>query len=72
MWCIHSSFAPHLYDICDLIFILAYVGAPKPPILHQHIDCICNYIIELGMLVPTNHFFLDHIQVKFASYADAI
>ena len=57
MWCIHSSFTPHLYDICDLIFILAYVSAPKPPILHQHIDCICNYIIELGMLVPPNHFF---------------
>ena len=71
MWCIQSSFAPHPYNICDLIFILAYVGAPKPPNLHQHIEFICNYIIELGMLVPPNHF-LDHIQVKFASYADAI
>ena len=71
MWCIQSSFAPHTYDICDLICILAYVGAPKPSILHQHIGCICNYIIELVMLVPPYHF-LHHIQVKFASYADAI
>ena len=68
MWCI--SFAPHTYEICDLIFIMVFVGAPKPPILHQHIGCICNYITELGMLVPPNPF-LHQIKVKFACYADA-
>jgi hypothetical protein len=54
-----------------LIIKLEYVGAPKPPILHQHICCIRNFIIELGMLVPPNPF-LYHIHVKLASDLDAI
>ena len=48
------------------ITIFDYVGAPKPPILHQHICYICIYVIELCMLMPANHI-LHHILVKFAS-----
>ena len=42
--------------LVTLIIKLEYVGALKPPVLHQHIYYICNFIIELGMLVPTYPF----------------
>ena len=42
--------------IVTLIIKLAYVGAPKPLVSLQHICCICNFIIELGMMVPPNPF----------------
>ena len=55
---VHPNLILHHIHITlvTLIIKLEYVGAPKPPVLHQHICCICNFMIELGMLVLPNPF----------------
>ena len=71
-WCIQNPLLHHIHiTLVTLIIKLRYVGAPKLPVSHQHICCICNFIIELSMLVPSNPFF-HHIHVKLASDLDAI
>ena len=66
MWCTNLLLHHIHITFVTPITIFDYVGAPKPPILHQHICYICIYVIELCMLVPANHI-LHHILVKFAS-----
>jgi hypothetical protein len=70
---VHLNLILHHIHIALVTLIIKseYIGAPKPPVLHQHTCCICNFIIELGMLVPPN-LLLHHIHVKLASDLDAI
>ena len=42
-------------------YIFGVCGALNPLLLHQHIGNIYNYIIELSMLVHSNHIFAPHI-----------
>ena len=59
------------YIFVILLYFLEYISAPKISFFALSHNYNCNYIINLGMLVPPKPL-LHHIHAKLVSNLDAI